>query len=134
MKVIKSPIGDLGIAAGARALSAFGVPAAATRVALTQRRNATVSRLKDGGWAGMVATATEADGAKKLAQKIWERNKQAAIDALPAALPGGGLASSFGKMAGGLSGKVGGEIVGGEIVGAYSPSKMRDLYNLGLYA
>lgn len=130
VKVIQGPIGDLGIAAGARALSAFGVPAAATRVALTQRRNAQADRLRHGGWAGMVATATEDGGAKKLAKQIFERNKQAAIDALPAALPGGGLASSLGKMAGGIA--KGGGLAG--IQTGYDPGALRDLYVLGCHA
>lgn len=121
MKVIQGPIGDLGIAAGARALSAFGVPAAATRVALTQRRNATADRLKDGGWAGMVATATEKGGAKKLAQQVLERNKKAALKAIPAALPGGGLMS----VAKGLA---------GQITSGYDPESARDTYILGMYA
>lgn len=121
MKVIQGPIGDLGIAAGARALSAFGLPAAATRVALTQRRNATADRLAHGGWAGMVATATEKGGAQKLAKQILERNKRAAIDAIPAALPGGGLAQAAKGLA-------------GQLTTGYDPDTMRDTYILGLYA
>lgn len=121
IKALKSPIADLGIAAGARALSAFGVPAAATRVALTQRRNAQADRLADGGWAGMLATATEKDGAKKLAKQILERNKRAAIDALPAALPGGGAMASLGKLAGNIS-------------TGYDPETQRAIYNWGANA
>lgn len=126
MKVIQGPIGDLGIAAGARALSAFGVPAAATRLALTQRRNAQADRLAHGGWAGTIATATGKGGLRAVAEEALERNKRAAIDALPSALPGGGLASiAKGALAKGALGKV---------TTGYDPASARATYLMGFDA
>lgn len=116
--VIQSPIVDMGIAAGARALSAFGVPAAATKVAIAQRRAAQVDRLQKGGWAGMVQRAT-APGHQRgdLLREIAQRNIQASKKALPAGLPGAALRSLAGRVTSG-----------------YDPGHMRELYALGCEA
>jgi hypothetical protein len=89
IKVIKGPIGDLGVELGARALSAFGVPAAATKLAINQRRFAQIDRLKKGGWAGMVQRATGKEGLKGVLKEAAQRQLMAGKESLKRVLPGG---------------------------------------------
>lgn len=88
-KVLDSPIADMGVALGARALSAFGVPAAATKAAINQRRHAQIDRLKHGGWAGMIERATGKEGLKGVLKEAAKRNLEAGKKAVLSALPGG---------------------------------------------
>jgi len=103
VKVLEGPIGDLGVKAGARALSAFGVPAKATELAINQRRAAQADRLKHGGWAGMVSRATEqgGDGLKGAMREAAMRNLEAGKTSLKKAIPFG-----MGNLAKSLDAKV----------------------------
>lgn len=91
-KVLESKVVGAGVNLAARGLSAFGVPAAATRVALNQRRFAAADRARHGGYAGIVADAASGRGGlRKAMRDAGERNLNAAKRAIPAALPGGGI-------------------------------------------
>lgn len=115
-KALQSPIASAGIQAAASALNAFGVPGPVTKMALNQARFATIDRMKKGGYAGMVARATEA-GVKNpllaLGREALQRNVKAAGKGVMAAIPGAGLLSGGGGGGGGLLGKLGGGGGGG---------------------
>lgn len=89
VKVIQGPIADMGVELGARALSAFGVPAAATKLAINQRRFAQIDRLKHGGWAGMVERASGKEGLKGVMREAALRQLAAGKESLKRVLPGG---------------------------------------------
>jgi hypothetical protein len=111
VKVIQGPIGDLGVELGARALSAFGVPAAATKLAINQRRFAQVDRLKKGGWAGMVERATGKEGLKGVLKEAAQRQVQAGKESLKRILPGG---LDITKLAGAANKKMAESTVSGD--------------------
>lgn len=110
-KVLEGPIGKLGAEVGARVLSAWGVPAAATRMAIRQRQLASADRLREGGWAGMVERATGKEGLKGLAKEVLQRNLEAGKGALRQALPGG---LDLGKLAGNVNKAIAERQVSGE--------------------
>lgn len=110
-KVLQGPLGDLGVEAGARALSIFGVPAAATRLAINQRRFAQVDRLKHGGWAGMIERATGKEGLKGVLREAAQRNLEAGKKSLSKALP---LGLNLGKLANMADKKVAESTVSGD--------------------
>jgi hypothetical protein len=61
-KVLQSPVASFAVKAASGALSAFGVPPKVSQLVLNAARNATVDRLKNGGWAGFAARATGKGG------------------------------------------------------------------------
>lgn len=111
VKVIQGPIADLGVEAGARALSAFGVPAAATKLAINQRRFAQIERLKEGGWAGMVERATGKEGLQGVLREAAERQVKAGKESLKRVLPGG---LDLSKLAGAANKKMAESQVSGD--------------------
>lgn len=110
-KVLQGPIGDLGVEAGARALSMFGVPPVATRLAINQRRAAQVDRLKHGGWAGMIERATGKEGLKGVLREVAQRNLEAGKESLSKALP---MGLNLGKLADVANKKVAESTVSGD--------------------
>jgi hypothetical protein len=85
--VIQSPIADLGVKAGAKALSLFGVPPQVTELAINQRRAAVADRMAHGGWAGMIERATGKEGLAGVAREVAQRNIDAAKKAAGQAIP-----------------------------------------------
>jgi len=82
VKTLQGPIADLGVKAGARALSAFGIPAKATELAINQRRAAIADRMKHGGYAGMVERASGKEGLKGVLKEVANRELNAGKSAV----------------------------------------------------
>lgn len=89
IKAIEGPIADMGIEAGARALSAFGVPAAATKLAINQRRFASIDRMQHGGWAGLAERGSGPAGLRGALREEARRQVHGGREALKRALPAG---------------------------------------------
>lgn len=111
-KALQSPLAGAGVAAAARALSAFGVPASVTKLALNQARFAAADRAKMGGAAAMVARFSEGslrDKAQRQAilQEALRRRKKALGQGLAASVPGANLAKmGAGVVRSGTKGRV----------------------------
>jgi hypothetical protein len=95
-KVLQSPIAGAGVAAAARALSAFGVPASVTKLALNQARFAAADRAEQGGAAAMVARFSEGEitdraHRQKVMKEIAKRRKKALLEGVKSSIPGGNL-------------------------------------------
>lgn len=107
-KMLQSPIAQGAIKAGAKALSAFGVPASATRAALTHMKNNAIERMKKGGLPAMLARASHKDAKRgSFFKELGKRQLKILPATLMAALPGG----LGGKLGGKLAGKMGGKLV-----------------------
>ncbi len=107
-KMLQSRVAQGAIKAGARALSAFGVPASATRAALTQMKNNAIERMKSGGLPAMLARASHKDAKRgTFFKELGKRQLKILPATLMAALPGG----LGGKLGGKLAGKLGGKVV-----------------------
>ena len=91
-KVLQSPIAGAAVKAAATALNAFGVPKAVTTMALNQARFATIDRMKQGGWAGVIERGTGKEGLKGLLKEAAKRHGKAALKAAKTAIPIPGLA------------------------------------------
>ncbi len=96
-KALQSPLAGAGVAAAARALSAFGVPAAVTKLALNQARFAAADRAKAGGSAAMIARFSEGSFRDKehrqaVLQEALRRRKKALREGLMASIPGANIA------------------------------------------
>lgn len=94
-KVLQSPIASAAVKAAASALNAFGVPKSVTTMALNQARFATIDRMKQGGWAGVVERATGKGGLKGLLKEAAKRHGRAALKAAKTAIPIPGAAQIF---------------------------------------
>lgn len=107
VKLVKSPLGDIGIKAAAGALNAYGVPRSVTTMVLNQARATTVDRLQKGGWAGQLARSTR-KGARR--GDFWREEGLRHAKALPGSImsgiPGGKQGA---KALGGLLGSLGGK-------------------------
>jgi len=99
--LLKSPIAQKVIGAGAKALQAFGVPASATRAVLTQMKNNAIARMDAGGLPAMLARASHKD-AKRGAffRELGKRQLAILPQSLIAAIPGGLGGNIAGKLKG----------------------------------
>lgn len=99
------------IGAGAQALQAFGVPAAATRAALTQMKNNAIARMEAGGLPAMLARASHKDARRgSFFKEMGKRHLSVLPATLIAALPLGALAGKLTGKLGNLPGKLGAKL------------------------
>lgn len=85
--VVQSPLADMGVKAGAKALALFGVPPKVTEFAINQRRAALADRMRHGGWAGMLERATGKEGLAGVMREAGQRNLRAAAEAAKQSIP-----------------------------------------------
>lgn len=106
--LLKTPMAQKMIGAGAKALQAFGVPAAATRAALTQMKNNAIARMEAGGLPAMLARASHKDARRgTFFREMGKRHLSVLPASLMAALPLGALAGKLAGKLGNLPGKLG---------------------------
>lgn len=131
-KVLASPVVSAGIKAAGAALNAWGVPKSVTNLVLNQARNATVDRLRQGGWAGQFERASRPGMGrgsffKTFAREHGQRHLRQLPKTLRQSLPGGNLLGMLGGKKGGkggLLGKLGGALGGGRSKGGKGLGKL----------
>lgn len=79
VKVLQSPLAKAGMNVAAKALQAYGVPPAVTKMALNTAREAGIDRAKKGGWSGMVQRATEKGARPGTALREGFRRQRSAV-------------------------------------------------------
>lgn len=103
MKILQSPIADVGMGAASAALSAFGIPPNVSRAAMQHARDVQVDRLKHGGWLGLTARATGKGGLRGAMREGMQRHKRAGMAAARSLIPG--LKSQAGRRVRGHANK-----------------------------
>jgi hypothetical protein len=94
-RVLQSPVVTAGIKAASGALAAFGVPPKVSQMVLCTARNATIDRLKQGGWAGFAQRATGKGGLKGALKEGAMRQLSAAKSAAKQTFLPGGIAGGI---------------------------------------